>query len=448
MGDTVVKLPDGFVIGTLTAAYQIEGAWDEDGKGPSIWDRFAHTAGAIDNDDHGDVACDHYHRWEADLDLMAAAGLDAYRFSFAWPRLFPEGTGARNVAGFDWYDRLIDGCLERGIEPWPCFYHWDLPQALQDRGGWTSRDTAHAYADYAAAAAERYGDRAAKFVLFNEPGVFVGLGHLHGVHAPGLRDRRSYGAAMHHVNLATALGAGRVRDAAPGVPVGTTLAWAVFEPADPHSEADRHAAARADEHNNLAYADPLWGLGYPDTVRRTVGTFVLDGDLELLPTPFDFLGINYYLRLFMTADADGRPTATDAPATEPRTQMGWEIWPDGLEASLIRVAERYGPVPLYVTENGMAAPDRERDGRGRIVDADRIRYLHDHIAAGLRARDAGADLRGYLVWTFLDNFEWAKGNAMRFGLVETDYDTLARRPKASYDWYSNLAKTKLLELPR
>ena len=227
-----IRLPDDFVIGTSTASYQIEGAWDEDGKGESIWDRFSHTPGAIKTGDTGDVACDHYHRWEEDLDLMAAAGLNAYRFSLAWTRLFPDGRGAPNEAGFAFYDRLVDGCLERGIEPWPCFYHWDLPQALQDRGGWADRDTAEAYADYAAAAAERLRDRAAKFVLFNEPGVFVivSLGHLHGVHAPGLKDWAAYGAAMHHVNLATALGAERVRSVAPDVPVGTTLAWSVFDP--------------------------------------------------------------------------------------------------------------------------------------------------------------------------------------------------------------------------
>lgn len=443
----MTALPDDFIIGTSTASYQIEGAWQEDGKGESIWDRFSHTAGTIENDDHGDIACDHYHRWEADLDLMQQAGLQAYRFSVAWPRLFPQGTGAKNQAGFDWYDRLIDGCLARGIEPWPCFYHWDLPQALQDRGGWTSRDTAEAYADYAHAAAARFGDRAAKFVLFNEPGVFVSMGHLHGIHAPGLTDRRAYGAAMHHVNLATAWGAERVRDAAPGVEVGTTLAWAVFLPADEDSEADQTAATRADEHNNLAYADPLWGMGYPDTVRRTVDEFVRDGDLDQLPTKFDFLGINYYLRLFMTADATGSPMTTDVPATQPRTEMGWEIWPDGLRASLARVAERYGPIPLYVTENGMAAPDSQRGSDGRIVDNDRIRYIHDHIASALQARDAGADVRGYFVWTFFDNFEWAKGNAMRFGIVETDYDTLERRPKASYDWYSEMAHGRVLKSP-
>ena len=438
-----IHLPDNFVIGTSTASYQIEGAWDADGKGESIWDRFSHTPGAIKTGDTGDVACDHYHRWEEDLDLMAAAGLDAYRFSIAWPRLFPDGTGQANEAGFAFYDRLVDGCLERGIEPWPCFYHWDLPQALQDRGGWADRDTAEAYADYAAAAARRLGDRAAKFVLFNEPGVFVSMGHLQGLHAPGLSDRAVYGAAMHHVNLATALGAERVRDAAPGVPVGTTLAWAAFVPADLESEADRRAATRAHEHNNLAYADPLFGRGYPPSVQRTVEPFVRDGDLERLPTTLDFLGINHYVRIWMTVNAEGRPKSTREPETLPTSELGWPIWPEGMAQVLRQVGERY-PAPLYVTENGMAAPDNRRGADGRVEDADRIAFIHDYLAAAL---SAGVDLRGYLVWTFLDNFEWAEGNAARFGIVETDYDTLERRPKASYDWYAKLAKTKLLERP-
>ena len=439
-----IRLPQDFVIGTSTASYQIEGAWDADGKGESIWDRFSHTPGAIKTGDTGDVACDHYNRWAEDLDLMAAAGLDAYRFSLSWTRLFPGGTGARNEAGFDFYDRLVDGCLQRGIEPWPCFYHWDLPQALQDRGGWADRDTAEAYADYAAAAAERLRDRAAKFVLFNEPGVFVGMGHLYGRHAPGLTDRDAYAAATHHVNLATAFGAERVRAAAPGVPVGTTLAWAVFEPADPDSEVDQRAAARAHEHNNLAYADPLFGRGYPPSVGRTVEPYLLDGDLERLPTTLDFLGINHYSRIWMTVDADGRPTTTREPETLPTTQMGWEICPDGMARVLREVGDRY-PVPLYVTENGMAAPDDRRGPDGRVEDGDRIRFIHDYLAAAL---SAGVDLRGYLVWTFLDNFEWAEGNAMRFGIVETDYATLERRPKASYDWYAELARTKVLEMPQ
>ncbi len=443
-----IRLPDDFVIGASTASYQIEGAWKEDGKGESIWDRFAHTPGAIRTGDTGDVACDHYHRWEEDLDLMAAAGLHAYRFSLSWARLFPEGTGARNEKGFDFYSRLVDGCLQRGIEPWPCFYHWDLPQALQDRGGWANRDTAKAYADYAHAAAQRLGDRAAKFVLFNEPGVFVGMGHLHGIHAPGLRDRKVYGAAMHHVNLATSWGAERVRIAAPGVPLGTVLAWAVFLPANPKHDADESAAVVADEHNNLAYADPLWGHGYPASVRQTVEHAIHPGDLVQLPTKLDFLGINHYSRIWIEAKPNGRPAVTLEPRTLPVTEMGWEIWPEGMELALVRVHERYGPVPLYVTENGMAAPDTQRGEDGRIVDPERIRFIHDYLAAALRARDKGADLRGYLVWTFLDNFEWAEGNAKRFGLVETDYETLERKPKASYQWYADLAKNKQLRMPQ
>lgn len=434
------RFPDGFVFGCSTAAYQIEGAWDADGKGSSIWDQFCRTPGKVANGDTGDVACDHYHRYAEDLELAAGAGMRAYRFSLSWARLFPEGTGRRNEAGFDFYDRIVDACLERGLDPWPCFYHWDLPQALQDRGGWEKRDSVGWYADYAAAAAERLGDRCKRFVLFNEPGVFVSLGYHRGYHAPGVKGRAAFGAAMHHVNLATAEGARRVRAAVPDAEVGTVLALTIFQPASEAPE-DARATETADAHNNLAYADPLLLGEYPELVLPTVEPFIQSGDMEALRTRLDFLGVNHYTRMFIQANERGTPAVAEAFSGAPTTEMKWEVWPQGLYEVLVRMRDRYGDLPLYVTENGMAAPDDRRGPDGRIVDHDRIAYLRDYLGAARRAIETGVPLRGYLIWTLLDNFEWAEGYAMKFGLVEVDRATLERRPKLSYDWYAELART-------
>ena len=421
-----VHFPEDFIFGASTASYQIEGAWQADGKGESIWDRFTHMPGKIRNGDTGDVACDHYHRFEEDLDLAAGAGMTAYRFSMSWARLFPQGTGARNEAGFDFYDRLVDACLERGLQPWPCFYHWDLPQALQERGGWAERDSAHWYADYVAAAAERLAGRAAKFVMFNEPGIFVLLGYRRGYHAPGISDRDAFGAAMHHVNLAAADGTRRVREAAPGAEVGNVLAVSVMLPV---SEADAEAAEWADAHNNLAYADPHLLGRYPEAVLPTVEPYCRDGDMQRLETRFDFLGVNHYTRTYIQADEKGRARVAEGYATAPTTEMGWEIWPEGMTRVLVRMHERYG-LPLYVTENGIAAPDGKRTADGRIDDSDRVDYLRGYISAAHDAMRQGVDLRGYLVWTLMDNFEWAEGYEKRFGLVEIDQRDAGAPPQA------------------
>ena len=437
--------PEGFVFGSSTAAYQIEGATKKDGRGESVWDRFSATPGKVARGETGEHACDHYHRWEEDLDLAAGAGMTVYRFSLAWPRLFPQGTGPRNDAGFDFYRRLIEGCHARGIEPWPCLYHWDLPQALMDRGGWTNRDSASWFADYAAAAARALGGDVPAIVLFNEPSVFTVMGYLRGHHAPGLSGLSNFAPAMHHVNLAQGLGAEAVRSETKAR-LGTVLAWADFVP-NSDSEEDARATRWIDEHNNTGFADPLFFGTYPDLVTDTLSDHIREGDLTAMRTDFDFIGLNYYIHGRCSVDADGRPVMLQPDPSLGLSEMGWESRPDSLTACLARFAKLYGDVPLWVTENGMAAPDRTRGPDGRIVDRDRIAYLRDHLAAVIDSVEAGVDVRGYLVWTLLDNFEWAEGYRPRFGLVETDYDGFVRRPKASYDWYGEVARSGVLPDP-
>lgn len=429
------RLPPGFRLGVSTAAYQIEGAWNVDGKGESIWDRFSHMPGRIANGDTGDVACDHYNRYPADLDLAAAAGMQVYRFSLAWTRLFPEGVGTANAAGFDFYDRVVDACLERGLAPWPCFYHWCLPQALEDRGGWANRDSADWYADYVAAAAARLADRIPAFVLFNEPGVFVTFGYLFGNHAPGRQDRHAFGAAMHNVNRATAMGARVLRDVAPAAEIGTVLALNQAIASDAGNADDVAAAAAAADILNAAYGDPIMLGRYPAGALRFVAPHIVGGDLETMTTRFDFLGVNHYTRFRVRAARDGAFMLARTPAGLPVTAMGWEIWPEGLTRILEWARERWGDIPLYVTENGMATA-------GGIDDTDRIDFLRRYIAAAL---DADVDLRGYLVWSLTDNFEWAEGYARRFGLVEVDYATQIRTPRRSHAWFAELARTRRLD---
>lgn len=337
---TTVRFPDSFIFGASTAAYQIEGAWDADGKGESIWDRFSHTPSRVRNGDTGDVACDHYHRFGQDFDLAKLAGMQACRFSLTWTRLFPDGTGARNEAGFAFYDRLVDGCLERGLDPWPCLYHWDLPQTLQDRGGWAARDSIGWYVDYATAA-ERPKDRCRKLVLFNEPRMFTLLGYQYGVHAPGLKDPHAYGAAIHHVNLATADGLRCLRDVAPQAELGTVLALNWFAPQSARPE-DRTAAAMADALMNRAFADPLFFGRYPEQALPLVEPHVRGGDRDRLAARVDFLGISHYTRTMIAAPCPDDPGAAGAgfvwkrPAQGvPTTAFGWEIYPDGMRDILV-----------------------------------------------------------------------------------------------------------------
>jgi beta-glucosidase len=428
-------------LGVATAAYQIEGAVREDGRGESIWDRFCRVPGAVANGDTGDVACDHYHRWREDLDLMQELKVESYRFSIAWPRVQPDGRGALNPAGIGFYRGLVEGLLERGIEPVATLYHWDLPQALQEDGGWAARDTAQRFAEYARLTAEALGDVLTRWITHNEPWVVAFLGHAHGTKAPGVRDWPAAVRASHHVLLSHGLALDAIRSGAgAAAEIGITLNLAPARPATP-SEADRAAALRMDGHMNRWFLDPLLRGRYPDDVvelyERRFGPldFVADGDAAVIARPVDFLGVNYYFPLRVHADPAREPLGVgSAPPLEPTTAMGWEVDAGGLEELLLRLLRDYGPPPIDITENGAAYADAT-PSNGVVDDPERVAYLAQHLAALERARAAGADVRRYYAWSLLDNFEWEHGYDMRFGLVHVDFATQRRVPKRSALWY-------------
>jgi beta-glucosidase len=433
-----ITFPEGFIWGAATAAYQIEGAWDEGGKGESIWDRFSHTPGKIANGDTGDVACDHYHRWREDVALMKELGLHAYRFSMSWPRLLPEGRGRVNAAGLDFYSRLVDALLEAAIEPSITLYHWDLPQALQDQGGWPARATAEAFVEYADLAARKLGDRVKHWITFNEPYVSAMVGYLEGRHAPGHSDLNEALAAAHHLLLAHGWTAPVIRRNSPGAQVGITLNLSGQTPASP-SAADRAAAWQQDGGINRWFLDPLSARGYPaDIVRHYENPmdFVQAGDLEAIAVPLDFLGVNYYargvVRSSVVSEAENAPR-TVFPNPE-RTEMGWEVYPEGLYEVLGRVHFDYRFPALYITENGAAYPDQIGPD-GQVDDPLRVAFLKEHLAAAERAIAAGVPLHGYFAWSLMDNLEWAHGYSKRFGLIYVDYQTQRRVLKTSAHWY-------------
>jgi beta-glucosidase len=434
---TITSFPQGFIWGAATASYQIEGAWDEDGKGESIWDRFSHTPGKIENGDTGDVTCDHYHRWREDVALMKEIGLQAYRFSIAWPRLLPEGRGRVNQPGLDFYDRLVDGLLEAGIEPFVTLYHWDLPQALQDQGGWPTRTTAEAFVEYADLASRTLGDRVTYWMTLNEPFVSAIVGYLEGRHAPGHSDLDETLAAAHHLLLAHGWAVPVIRRNNPDAQVGIALNLSGQTPASP-SAADRAAAWQQDGVVNRWFLDPLSARGYPADIVQHHGRpmdFVQTGDLKAIAAPLDFLGVNYYARGIVRSSVV--PEAENAPRTvfpnPERTEMGWEVYPEGLYELLGRVHFDYRFPSLYVTENGAAYPDQIGPD-GRVDDPARVAYLRNHFAEAARAIAAGVPLRGYFVWSLMDNFEWAHGYSKRFGLVYVDYRTQRRVLKTSAHW--------------
>ncbi|MFC6063238.1 GH1 family beta-glucosidase [Streptomyces ochraceiscleroticus] len=436
------SLPAGFVWGTATAAYQIEGAVAEDGRAPSIWDTFSHTPGKVDNGDTGDVACDHYHRWREDIALMRRLGVDAYRFSIAWPRVVPGGDGPVNKAGLDFYDRLTDALLEAGITPYPTLYHWDLPQALQDRGGWPARETAEHFAAYAAVVAERLGDRIQHWTTLNEPLCSAWIGHLEGRMAPGLTDVTAAVRASFHLHLGHGLAVQAIRAAVPDARVGIVNNLTHCEPAS-EREADRAAARRSDGHTNRWWLDPLHGRGYPQDMVDLYGTEPPSrtGDLETIAAPLDWLGLNYYFRNVVADDPAG-PVPYAQQASVPgarRTAMGWEVHAEGLVKTLRRMTEDYGARCLYVTENGSAYPDTVGPD-GQVHDPERVRYLEEHLAACARAVSEGVPLAGYFAWSLLDNFEWAYGYDKRFGLVHVDYATQRRTVKTSGRRYASLVR--------
>ncbi|MGX1669089.1 GH1 family beta-glucosidase [Streptomyces sp. NPDC055400] len=435
-------LPQDFAWGTATSAYQIEGAVAEDGRAPSIWDTFSHTPGKVDNDDHGDVACDHYHRWREDIALMKQLGTNAYRLSLAWPRIVPGGDGPVNAKGLDFYDQLIDGLLEAGIEPSVTLYHWDLPQTLQDRGGWPERDTAKRFADYATVVAERFGDRVTQWATLNEPLCSAWIGHLEGRMAPGVTDLTAAVRASYHLLLGHGLATQAIRGAAPDARIGIVNNLSTVQAATDRPE-DVAAAHRMDGHTNRWWLDPVHGRGFPADMRDVYGVELPEqpGDLETIAAPLDWLGLNYYMPAVVADDPTGpAPHAREVRRLGvPRTGMDWEIDASGIETLLLRLTHEYGARKLYVTENGSAFPDVVRPD-GSVDDPGRVEYLEDHLAACASAARKGAPLAGYYAWSLLDNFEWAYGYDKRFGLVHVDYKTQRRTIKGSGHRYADIVR--------
>ncbi|HEV7974948.1 GH1 family beta-glucosidase [Amycolatopsis sp.] len=426
----------GFLWGAATSSHQIEGAVDEDGRGPSIWDTFAATPGKVDNGDTGAVAADHYHRYRDDVALMQKLGLGAYRFSIAWPRIQPDGSGAVEQRGLDFYRRLVDTLLEHGIQPWPTLYHWDLPQALEDAGGWPNRDTAQRFADYAAIVHEALADRVTHWTTLNEPWCSAFLGYATGRHAPGRREPAAAVRAAHHLLL----GHGLAAEAMPDSTIGLTLNLTHVSPTS-RAEPDLDAARRIDGMQNRLFLDPVLLGEYPADIQAdlagvTAFDHVLPGDLKTVSAPLDFLGINYYSPMLVAGGGAPRPSAyvgsdrvTQVDGGRPRTSIGWEIDDRGLSRLLTRLNRDYPAIPLYVTENGAAFHEPVHD------DA-RVSYLKDHLRACASAIAQGVPLKGYFAWSLLDNFEWSYGYAQRFGLVHVDYETQERTLKDSARWYA------------
>jgi beta-glucosidase len=423
--------PPGFLFGAATAAYQIEGS-KFGGAGPCHWDTFAATPGNVVRGEDGTIACDHYHQWPTDLDLLKTAGMDAYRFSTSWARVMPDGKTV-NPEGLAFYDRLVDGMLERGLKPFQTLYHWEMPSALADQGGWVNRDTCHRFADFAEVITRTLGDRVASVATINEPWCVAWLSHFWGIHAPGLRDIRATARAMHHINLAHGLAVERLR--AMGQPnLGIVLNFNHMQPAS-DAPADVTAARTFDGIFNRWYIEGLTKGTYPADILAGLGPHMPANWQDDMPTvrqPLDWLGVNYYTRAIIQADPAGLwPHFRDAPGTLPKTQMGWEIYPEGLRTTLVRMARDYvGDLPMYVTENGMANPDVVEDGA--VTDQIREDYLFSHLAATKEAIAQGANVKGFFYWSLMDNYEWAMGYEKQFGLVHVDFSTLKRTPKSSY----------------
>ncbi|MFZ1879628.1 MAG: GH1 family beta-glucosidase [Gaiellaceae bacterium] len=428
-----------FLWGAATAAYQIEGAATADGRGESIWDRFAATPGKVRGGESGAVACDFYHRYPEDISLMQELGLDALRFSIAWPRVLPDGRGRVNEAGLDFYDRLVDALLEAGIRPFVTLYHWDLPQVLEEAGGWPVRATADAFVDYVDVVAARLGDRVMDWTTHNEPFCASWLGYGHGVHAPGRSSASDALAAAHHVLLSHGWAVERLRAHCPRAEVGIVLdSWPAHPATD--SEADRKAARLADGARNRWFFDPVLRGEYPVDMLEHFGhlaPMVKDGDLAAIAAPLDFVGVNNYSRTLVRANAAGGPPVEMRAPTAQLTDMGWEVYPNGIAEVLERLHEEYAAPSLYVTENGASFAD-VRTHDGLIHDIERRDYLAAYIESIEQAMARGTPVRGYFVWSLLDNFEWALGYSKRFGLVYVDYPTLERIPKDSFYWYRDL----------
>jgi beta-glucosidase len=456
-GTDILRFPEGFAWGTATASYQIEGGVAEGGRGQSIWDTFAHTPGNVLGGDTGDEACDHYHRYAEDVALMADLGITHYRFSLAWPRLQPEGTGALNPEGVDFYSRLIDALLAKGIQPWITLYHWDLPQALENAGGWPDRTTAYRFADFAARVHDKLADRVRFWTTLNEPWCSAFLGYAEGRHAPGRQDHTAAMRAVHHLLLGHGLAVEEMRTQNRNSSFGITLNLSPVNAATDSAE-DQDAARRIDGLMNRVFLDPLLHGRYPADVLEdvrpvTACTHREPGDERIIAQPLDVLGINYYSRHVVRSGSRprvwspgqqpspwvGSSDVEPVPRGLPTTEMGWEIDPGGLYDILTRVHRDYGPRSVYVTENGAAFAD-EPGPDGTVPDPDRVRYLDRHFQAAHRAIADGVDLRGYFVWSMMDNFEWALGYSKRFGLFYVDYETQRRIPKDSAHWYAQVTR--------
>jgi beta-glucosidase len=427
--------PPDFYWGAAVSAYQVEGAVEADGRGESIWDRFTTIPGTIENGETGRVACDSYHRYREDVSLMRGLGLNAFRFSIAWPRVLPEGRGWPNSAGLDFYDRLVDELLAAGIEPFATLYHWDLPQVLEDAGGWPMRDVVDAFSEYVEVVVARLGDRVRYWITQNEPWVIGWLGYGLGEHAPGRRSEKDALAACHHVLLSHGRAVEIVRREVRDARVGITIDVVPMYPASA-SVADVAATRRLDGFRNRWLLDPVLRGEYPaDMLERFADALpdVHEGDLEAISAPLDFLGINYYTRNIVRADpATGDPVVIEADGAE-HTTKGWEVYPDGLTQMLVGLHREYDLPALYITENGAAYLDA-RDN-GTVEDPERVSYLERHVGAIAAAMKEGVPVAGYFVWSLLDNFEWAQGYSQRFGIIYVDFETLERVPKASYRWY-------------
>ena len=443
-----VTFPDEFRWGAATASYQIEGSWQADGKGESIWDRFTHTPGRIRNGDTGDVACDSYRRYPEDIALLGEMNLTSYRFSISWPRIQPDGHGAVNAKGIDHYRQLVDDLLAAGIRPFPTLYHWDLPQALEDTGGWTERDTAGRFADYAEIVIRALGDRVEDWMIFNEPSIFVAMGYLAGVHAPGRRGLENWLPASHVANLAQGQAFAAMRAQSSSARLGTAFAFSPCEP-NRDTESDALAAERWHKITNLWYLEPALRGHYPEVFEdglpeQAMG--LVEGDLKRIEAPLDFLGVNLYMRTGVE-HRDGDPFGIDAfPAAPtgrdqgPRTDFGWEVWPDSLYDMLMRLTRDYDTPVLEVTENGCAYDDGPNE-QGIIADHRRIEFYRGYLEALSRAIADGADVRSYHAWSLLDNFEWSEGYGKRFGLVWVDFESGERSLKESGRWFGEVASS-------
>jgi len=435
--------PDDFIWGAATASYQIEGGHDQGGRGESIWDRFSHTPGKVFEGHTGDVACDHFNRWQEDITLMKTLGLQAYRFSIAWPRIFPQGDGHVNEKGLDFYDKLVDGLLEAGIKPFITLFHWDLPQALEDKGGWTNRETVACFCEYVRAVVERLHDRVSDWITLNEPYSSSILGYMCGVHAPGHKDIQMGLAAAHHHLLAHGRAVQVIRDIDPDAQIGIALNI-VQADSDTEDIQDEAAASRQDGLVNRWFLDPIvWG-SYPGDMLEwyhPVSPPIEEDDMDLISSPIEFVGVNYYTRQIIRHESGAYPI--DAKQIKERggrfTEMDWAIYPGGIYKWLMRLAKEYHIPKLYITENGAAFPDKvETDGS--IEDYDRLGYLKAHFGATARAIRDGANVGGYFAWSLMDNFEWSFGYSKRFGLVHIDYQTKKRTPKLSAFWYRDVIK--------